>query len=186
MLSLTASSHHIKILRFLLFAFLILLIAIFVRFLNQDACAVMDPISLTASIVAILQATGTIVQFINDIQDSRQDRINLRNELSSVSFALQMLRERIDQEQKGLDGGDPSWLSSVLMLGIPMGPLEQFEDVLAQLEKFLPVADEKGNKLKRLGKALNWPFQKADVDKYLRILERQKSMFYLALQNDNL
>lgn len=146
----------------------------------------MDPVSLTTSIIAIVQATSTIVRFINDVQDSRQDRINLRNELSGASFSLQMLHERIDQEQSCLGGGDHSWLSSVLMLGMSMGPLEQFKDVLDQLEKVLATADEKPQTLKRIGKALSWLFQKSDVDKYLKILERQKSMFYLALQNDNL
>jgi len=151
----------------------------------------MDPLSVIASIVAILQATGCVVQYISDIKDFRQERISLRNEISSASWPLHMLHDRIVQEQKRLDAdgdeADGSWLSSVLMLGTAGGPLEQFKSVLDKLEREIAPPGRKGGKtMQTLGKMLTWPFQKDDIERYLRMIERQKSMFYLALQNDNL
>lgn len=154
--------------------------------------AAMDPVSVIASIIAILQATASVVQYINDVKDSRQERISLRNEISSASWPLHMLHDRIVQEQKRLDadddGADESWLSSVLILGTAGGPLEQFKIVLDELERKIapPGRKGKGKTMQTLGKMLTWPFQKDDIERYLRMIERQKSTFYLALQNDNL
>jgi hypothetical protein len=154
--------------------------------------AAMDPVSVIASIIAILQATASVVQYINDVKDSRQERISLRNEISSASWPLHMLHDRIVQEQKRLDadddGADESWLSSVLILGTAGGPLEQFKIVLDELERQIapPGRKGKGKTMQTLGKMLTWPFQKDDIERYLRMIERQKSTFYLALQNDNL
>jgi hypothetical protein len=70
----------------------------------------MDPLSLTASNVAILSLTFTVVEYINNVKDSRQERIRLRDEITSASGPLYMLCDRIKQEQKRLNG-DPDGLS---------------------------------------------------------------------------
>lgn len=44
----------------------------------------------------------------------------------------------------------------------------------------------KKKKLKELGRNLTWPFRKEEIKSLLSALERQKSLFNLALQNDSL
>src|SRR5947207_15882128 len=96
---------------------------------NQFAIpnTVMDPLSFTASIISILSLASTVVEYINDVKDSRQERIRLRDEITSASGPLYMLCDRIKQEQKRMnedpDASSQSWMSSVMALGVPLGPL---------------------------------------------------------------
>jgi hypothetical protein len=55
----------------------------------------------------------------------------------------------------------------------PNGPLEQFKISLERLAS-------------KAGKALVWPFQKGEVNDVLVAIERQKSCFILAQQNDHM
>lgn len=58
----------------------------------------MDPLSVAASIVAILGLAFTVVEYINGIKDARQEQNRLRDEITSASGPLYMLRDRIEQE----------------------------------------------------------------------------------------
>lgn len=60
-----------------------------------------DPLGISISIIAVLQLTSTVVQYMNDVKDATQERLRLRDEISSASWTLYMLRERLDQA--GLD-----------------------------------------------------------------------------------
>lgn len=140
-----------------------------------------DPLSITASIVAVLQLTSTVIQYISDVQDASQERLKLRDEISSSSWALYMLKNRAEQAREG-----QPWQSSMALLGAPGGPLEQFQNTLDKLAaKLLPAKKMKGG-LSELGRAIAWPFQKDEVLRFINVLERQKSLFHLALQNDSL
>lgn len=106
-----------------------------------------------------------------------------------------MLNDRILDEEKRLttfdsDDVEQAWLSSVMGLGAAKGPLEQYADVLKVLKKekkrFMDPSTTGGKKIIAIGKSLAWPFKKNDIERYLRTIERQRSMFLLALQNDNL
>ena len=66
-----------------------------------------DPLGISASIIAVLQLTTTVIQYINDVKEAPQERLRLRDEISSASWTLHMLRERLDQPNS-----DPTWLSS--------------------------------------------------------------------------
>ena len=88
------------------------------------------------------------------------------------------------------DDAEHSWLTSVMGLGAARGPLEQYAEVLKALqnekEKSMTPSKTGGKKIMAIGKSLAWPFKKNDIERYMRIIERQRSMFLLALQNDNL
>lgn len=136
-----------------------------------------DPLSISASIIAILELTGTVVQYVNDVKDASAERLRIRDQISSTSFLLYMLKDLIQQAHSS----EP-WLSRVQSLGVPKGPLEQFKSALEQLA--LRLAPPKG--LKGIGKALTWPFQREEIKEILITIERQKSLFDLALQNDHM
>ena len=67
-------------------------------------------------------------------------------------------------------------------LNVPTGPLEQFKIALEHLASKLAPVDG----LRKVGKALAWPFQKTEIQDILNMIERQKSLFNLALQNDHM
>ena len=150
----------------------------------------MDPLSLTANIIATLSLALIVVEYINDIKYSRQERIRLRDEITSASGPLYMLCDRIKREQKRMsedpDSPSTSWMSSAMALGAPMGPLEQFKGVLHELERQLEPPKGKKKTLRNLGESLAWPFQRRDIERYISVIERKKSLFQLAFQNDNM
>jgi hypothetical protein len=88
-----------------------------------------------------------------------------------------MLKDRIQQARSG-----ELWLSSVQSLDVPNGPLDQFRRALEQLASRL--APSKG--LRKIRKALVWPFQREEIKEILSTIERQKLLFDLTLQNDHM
>ena len=136
-----------------------------------------DPLSISASITALLQLTSTVVQYINNVKDASKERLRIRDEISSTSFLLYMLNDRVQQAHSS----EP-WLLTVRSLNMPKGPLEQFKRALEQLASRL----EPSKGLERVGKALAWPFQTGEIKEVLSTIERQKSLFDLALQNDHM
>jgi hypothetical protein len=87
-----------------------------------------DPLSISSSITALLQLTSILVQYINNVKDASEEPLRIRDEISSISFLLYMLKDRVQQAYSG----EP-WLSVVRSLDMPKGPLEQFKRALEQL-----------------------------------------------------
>jgi hypothetical protein len=136
-----------------------------------------DPLSISASIAAILQLASTVVQYINNVKDASKERLRIRDEISSTSFLLYMLKDHVQQAHSS----EP-WLSTVRSLDMPKGPLEQFKRTLEQLQSRL--ATSKG--LSKAGKGLTWPFQRVEIKQILCTIERQKSLFDLVLESDHM
>jgi hypothetical protein len=135
-----------------------------------------DPLSISASIIAVLQLTSTVVQYLNDAKDASGDRQRLLGEVASASgllYCLKDLGERAKWSQ--------NWFLTVMSLNVPNGPLEQFQRALERIEVKLQPAGG----LKKAGKVLIWPFQKGEIKEILQTIERQKTLFNLALQNDH-
>ncbi|KAI9706361.1 MAG: hypothetical protein M1836_003366 [Candelina mexicana] len=135
-----------------------------------------DPLSISASIAALLKLTQVVVKFIVEVEGSSNDRNKTLLEVSSISgllLSLQDLAARAD---------DPGWLSTMKSLGLPGGPLEQLKSALEHLaDKLAPARVGK-----RLLKKLKWPFDKREIDEILGSIERQKTMFLLAIQKDHI
>lgn len=137
----------------------------------------MDPLSISASISALLQLTGTVVKYLNAVKGASKEARNLLLEISGVSGLLYQLK---DLAKDG--ASDESELRTFESLGVPQGPLEQFQTVLEKLaSKLEPVAG-----LKATGRVLLWPFQKPEIQDLLSKIERLKTVFGLALQQDHM
>jgi hypothetical protein len=136
-----------------------------------------DPLSITSSIGAILQLTGMVVKYLNDVKDASRDRHTILVEISSINGLLFSLKDLACRAESG-----ETWLATVRSLNVPDGPLERFKWALEQLAaRLAPAAG-----LKNVAKALSWPFQKGEVTTILSTIERQKQLFILALQNDHM
>ena len=137
----------------------------------------MDPLSITASITALLQLTGAIITYLKAVHDASQDRITFLVEISGLDNLLDVLRKRIDEAKPG----DP-WLAEIRTLGFENGPLRQIESHLKRLaSKLQPVG---GLELKEVGRRLKWLFNKKDVEDTLVKIERIETLITLALTNN--
>ena len=138
----------------------------------------MDPLSISASITALLQLTSTVIQYINNVKGASEDRRRILSELASVNGILFILQDQADQAKQG-----DQWSSTLQSLNVPEGPLDQFRRALERLSsKLAPPATG----LKKLSNAIVWPFQKEEVKDILTSIERQKALFTLARQNDHM
>jgi|ERR1700722_9294347 hypothetical protein len=136
-----------------------------------------DPLGISASIIAVLQLSGTVIEYLNDVKGASEDRHRILNEVACISGLLYFLKDRATQSQYG-----HSWSMTLASLNTPKGPLEQFKSALERLIfKLAPVEG-----WRKAGKALAWPFQKEEIKEILSAIERHKSLFNLALQNDHM
>lgn len=137
----------------------------------------MDPLSISASIVALIQLSSTVIGYLSDVKDSHKEQQKIRLELCNTLPMLSILQ---DQAQQAEDGDE--WSSTLLSLSAADGPIQQFQQALERLEHKL--APAKG--VKKVGKAFIWPFEKAEIQGILSTIERQKLLFSLARQNDHI
>ncbi|KAI9807286.1 MAG: hypothetical protein M1833_000029 [Piccolia ochrophora] len=136
-----------------------------------------EPLSITASIIALLQLTSKVVKYLNNASSASKDSSRILIELGSVNGYLLILEDLVGRA----DGGETS-LCTVRSLGVPYGPLAQFKSTLERLAKHLePVFG-----IKKAGKVLRWPFKKDEVTDMIFALERQKAFFILAMENDQM
>jgi hypothetical protein len=135
-----------------------------------------DPLGVTASIIAILQLSGTVIGYLKDVKDASKDCYNILVEIGSTSSLLYVLNDLIT---KGDTQG--SYLAVVRSLAVPHGPLDQFRSALERLsDKIRPA-----NGFAKAARVLTWPLKKDEVKELLSTIERLKSLFSLALQNDS-
>ena len=136
-----------------------------------------DPLSVTASITAVLQVARCVVKYLSDLRDASTACNRILVEISSIAGFLSTIKGLVDEAESG-----EVWLATVASLNAPNGPLAQFESALARVRTRLePVVG-----LRRAGRAIVWPFNKEEVTDILRTIERQKTFFILAMENDHM
>lgn len=137
----------------------------------------MDPLSVTASIIAILQLSGKVLSYLNDVKDASQGRTQCAIEISNLHGLLFQLRFRI----VGIDSKDSSYLAIQALTG-EKGPLDQFKEALEMLEANMT---GRGQWL-QAGGALLWKFKKEEITYILDRMERLKTSIGVALALDHL
>jgi len=137
----------------------------------------MDPLSVTASVIAVLQLTGVVISYLNDIKDAPKECQQCTIEACNLQSLLISLRYRLEQGQRG----DP-WFTTVRTLNAENGPLDQYKQALEQLQSKVDV----GNSTNRIKRRLVWKFNKAEVADILARMERLKNHVNIVLNNDHL
>ena len=137
----------------------------------------MDPLSVSASIIAVLQLGGTVAQYLNSIHNAPKERDAMLREISSIVGVLFLMKHTVERTK------EESSVGSVRSLAAPGGLLEQFQKTLERLASKLSPA---GTTLKKIGRVLHWPFSKAEIAGTLDSIERIKTRFLVALQADHL
>ncbi|KFY48733.1 hypothetical protein V495_01084 [Pseudogymnoascus sp. VKM F-4514 (FW-929)] len=137
----------------------------------------MDPLSLTASIIAILELSGKVIQYLGDVKNAPKARASLAIEASNLYFLLVTLRYRLEEGQQS----DEAWYAAVRSLGAQDGPLDQYKDKLEQLQHKLGG----GSWIKDVGHSLLWKFSKEEVRGLLSSMESLKSLIQISLEMDH-
>jgi hypothetical protein len=135
----------------------------------------MDPLSTTASIIAILELASTLTNYVIDASNANTDQKRLAVEASNLSSLLTTLRFRVE----GTRTDDP-WYNQVKLLGIKNGPLDQLKDIF---ETMVGQSSSSRNR-DQIKSALLWKFTKKEVENVLGRMERLKSLINCALIND--
>ena len=134
----------------------------------------MDPLSVTASIVAVLQATKELIDYLNDVRGASEEQKEIAKEASNIYAFLQNVRNRVERANTQ----DP-WFDRVRSLTASGGLLKQLEDVLSKMVERIRGRNQ-------LGRAFKWPFNKKEVREALERIERLKSSISAELDIDQL
>src|SRR2546421_3317089 len=137
----------------------------------------MDPLSVTASVIAILQLTGEVIKYLNDVKDAPKECQQCTIEASNLQNLLINLRYRLEEGQ----AGNP-WFTAVRTLNVENGPLDQYKQTLEQLQSKVDV----GNGAHKIKRQLVWKFTKAEAASILARMERLKTLVSIALEIDHL
>ncbi|KAL5371349.1 hypothetical protein DPSP01_014323 [Paraphaeosphaeria sporulosa] len=136
----------------------------------------MDPLSVAASIIAVLQLSAKVLGYLNDVKDASKDRAKCAVEAANVHSLLINLRFRLEE-----GSADAPWYTAVRALGVENGPLDQFKQALQALQTTMT----DGGRIQQAGKALLWKFKKEEIAGILVRIERLKALVGIALQMDH-
>jgi hypothetical protein len=140
----------------------------------------MDPISITGTLIAILQITSAVITICYDY---RQGSKNASREVIQISDELSSLKDFLDallRLAEKSESNDASDLSTFELLARPGGPLLSCQTELERLKSKLE--PEKG--WRKVRQSLVWPLQEGEMRRTLGSLERLKSTMSLALSTD--
>ena len=137
----------------------------------------MEPLSITSSVITILQLTGDVIGYLNDVKNAPKECQRCTIEASNLQSLLINLRYRLEECQIG----DP-WGAAVRSLNVENGPLDQYKQALEQLQSKVNVGDG----ARKVKARLSWRFSKVEVAEILARMERLKSVINIALEMDHL
>jgi hypothetical protein len=136
----------------------------------------MDPLSVTASIIAILQLTVKVSEGLGDAKDASTDRVQFETSIQNLSNLLVGLLARIDESS------DDPWHARARELGAKGGLIYQYRVALGLLKDKIST----GHGIVKLRKILLWKYIKDDAERILSGIERLKSVVQIALEMDHL
>ena len=135
----------------------------------------MDPLSVTASLITIVDLTAKFTSYLNDVTHAKEEQRRLLLEACQLQGLLTGLRYRVETASRG-----NSWFNQVKLLAQDGGPLDQFKKSLEEMVGHLPSQREKGQVMA----ALTWTWNKKRIDETLHKTERLKSVVLCALAED--
>jgi len=140
---------------------------------------IMDPLSISVSIITLLQATDSVFKYVQDVIGAKEERTKIFQEVTTIRHFLLVLQNKVpDPAQPG-----DKWFKTLKSFKEPHGPLEQLQVSLDRLVLMLKSAKAQ----KRFGNlSWTWHFKKEEVKEILANVERQKNCIALALENDHM
>lgn len=144
----------------------------------------MDPLSITAGIIAVATLCGQVVsichRYQSGVKNASKEMIRVIDEITALRNVLENLL-KIASEAENMDPPNTTKLSTLELLIQPEGPLIKCQAELNLLEKRLKPATG----LKAIGKALSWPLKEGETKKTLHSVASLRSILTLALTADH-
>ena len=149
---------------------------------HTKSLSTMAELALASSIIAVLQISGTVLKsafkYLHGAKDARENIERVIVGIGTIESVLSCLKELVEKQNNSGSASAPS----LIMLNEPGGPLDQckksLEDLLRKLGHINP--------LKKAANILIWSLREKEIDDILKNIERQKSLFVLALHRDQL
>lgn len=139
-----------------------------------------DPLSMCASIIALLQLSAAVAtvtcDYLGKAKDAQKDITRIRGELSNLDTVLLTLQALLEDES----GTAKSRLPTLELLG-RNNALGECKTILTKLIKRL---EEPVKTWRKLQKQLMWPLKEKDVTEILDALDRHKATINFALNVD--
>ncbi|KAK3391226.1 hypothetical protein B0H63DRAFT_411349, partial [Podospora didyma] len=136
----------------------------------------MDPLSVSASIIAVLQLSSDVFKYVIGAAGAAKERRRLRTEIIACESVLLQLQDVTDDA----DGGETDWNEKMVSLRGPNTPLSRLTAALEAVKVKL----EPKKRLDMALSALKWPFDEQEVNNLISVIEREKSILQLALTSD--
>lgn len=136
----------------------------------------MEPLSATASVIAILQLSTKVLSYLNDVKDAPEGHAQCVIEAYNLHSLFLNLKFHLEQGK-----ASQPWYTAVRALAVENGPFDQFKQVLEDLQTKMT----DGGRLRSVGHALMWKFKKEEIDSILARMERLKTLMGIALQMDH-
>ncbi|KAJ5135376.1 uncharacterized protein N7515_004654 [Penicillium bovifimosum] len=139
----------------------------------------MDGISNAASLVALLQLAGAVINYLNTVIDAPAQKRKLLAALIQARGLLSTLVELTNEVQ------DEDWSHTIQSLSARNGPLPTFQELLERMARKLSITHS-GARTKTVLDQLRWPFDQTSFQEMITSLEKLKSHFLLAMANDHI
>lgn len=140
----------------------------------------MDPLSLTASLIAVAQITVSIVEtcykWKSAVRDSSKQASQIVRQLDSLRSILERLIEIVENESP-----DSTRLFTLASLSQKDGPLDVSKQCLTELQ--LQLQPKTG--WKAIASALAWPLKEDETRIVLQELNDMKATLHFALDTDH-
>ena len=140
----------------------------------------MDPLSITASIIAVIQLTGSVVSAVYNyrkgVKNAPEDAAKIIQDLIGLSQILENLLQIIERERST----KATRLTSLENLVKPDGPLESCQKTLERLNAKL----QPENGWRVVKQSLIWPLKQDYIKRTLDEIATAKATIGLALTVD--
>ncbi|KAH7490040.1 hypothetical protein FOMA001_g2407 [Fusarium oxysporum f. sp. matthiolae] len=136
----------------------------------------MDPLSVTASIIAILQLSTAVTHYVVSARGATKHQRRLHEEIRGCEDMLFQLKDILENERP-----DPTRAPRISLLEGPYSPFKRLETLFESIR--VKLAPKKG--LTKLISSLAWPFNEKDVSELIAAIQREKDLLQLALENDS-
>ena len=135
----------------------------------STAQSMAEVLGVAASIASLLDVTVKAINYVRSAKGASQSRDLLLERLTTTHSLLIILQDLAK------DGKPRSTFS---LLQTPLTRLsEVVKDLINRLNR---------SKSRQIVGALAWPFKESEVQEYMSLIDSQKSLFILALQNDEM
>lgn len=135
-----------------------------------------DPLSITASIITVIQLSSEVVIYISGVSGATKERKRLRDEIRACESILVHLQDDVEGSDE-----ENTWLETIKALEGPNAPLGRLQDAFSIVKAKL----EPKNGLEKAFTSLIWPFKEKEVDRIIATIEREKTLLNLAASTNN-